>query len=312
MKRKIKIAVIDSGFDFYHPLVNRIADYKCFCKGFYKDDCGHGTSVVRVIDGKCRDCEFYILKVLDSQVNSDFQCLQAALRYAINKNVDIINASLGVESAQYQKEIDEICIAAYQKNIILANTQSNGGNRNYLFEHNKVLKVVGGKNIREDKLYYKDNVYYVLGMARMIPWLEGHYIIKGGNSFSLPLIIPYVVKALRSGCKGLENVHFFLQKMALQIDDVRAFYEYPVVEKENPIDTSVYNNVRDYLKSHDLIVKGNVISDNVYVLYRIEEILQDLQKIFQCSLPCETFQYPDWCYVENLSNKINQILCERR
>lgn len=311
MKKKIKIAIIDSGFDFYSPLVNRIADYKSFCEGFRLDDCGHGTSVVNIIDRKCTDCEFYILKVLDSQAKSDFRHVEVALHYAIDNEVDIINASLGVESDQYNKEIDEICREAYQKNIILANTQSNSQRRNYLYEHDKVLKVVGGKNIREDRIYYKNEVYFVLGMARMIPWLDGHYILKGGNSFSLPLIIPYVVKAVRSGCKGLDDVHSFLRELSVEIEDESPFYNYPVIEKEEPKNRVIYNIVKEYMKCQGLRGRENAIIDKVYALYAIEEILKDMECIFQCDLPCEAFQYPDWCYIENLSNRINQILCER-
>lgn len=308
MKKCTKIAIIDSGFDFGSLLVNSIVDYKWFYGDTKEDDNGHGTSVVRIIDGLCVNCKFYILKVLDSEGRSDFQSIESAICYAVENKVDIINASFGIESNQYAEEINEICNEVYNRNIILVTTQANDKCKNYLYEHDKVLKVVGGKSIRENLLYYNDGVFFVMGMARMIPWLGKHYVLKGGNSFSLPLIIPYIIEAMYNGCECLNDVYVYLHKCAIKVDEVSSFYDTPIIKKQKISDINTFNTVSDYMVREGLRGKGNSILEKVYKLYTTEKILRDLENVFHCELPYEEFQYPEWSYIENISNKIYEIL----
>lgn len=301
MKKKIKIAIIDSGFDFRSQLSSQIGEYKNFCGESQIDECGHGTSIVRIIDSICYNCKLYILKALGADMMGDFYSVQAAIRYAIDKKVDIINASFGIESGLYEQKINKLCIEAYQEGIILATTSSNNNSRNYLYEHEKVLKVVGGKCIRKNRLYYKNSVFFVMGMARMVPWLGGHYVLKGGNSFSLPLIIPYIIRAKRAGCTGLDDVTGFLKSLAETPVDTDGFYNYPIIEKEDIRNLYIYEIVSGYIEK-----KG--LAGHVFETYKAEEILHGLERILECKLPCWKFQYPDWCYIENLSNKISTIM----
>ena len=308
MGKKVKIAIIDTGFDFQSKLFSKIIEYKNFSGGVWMDECGHGTSIVRIIDSICENCELYILKALNANSMGDFCSVQAAISYAIDLKVDIINASFGIETAIYEQEINSLCSEAYYEGIILATTRANNRSRNYLYENEKVLKVVRGKCIQKNRLYYKDSVFFVLGMARMIPWLGGHYVLKGGNSFSLPMIIPYVIQAKQDGCMGLDDVTDFLERLAKKTEDTAIFYDYPIVEKDNVKDIHIYKIVSNYIEKKGLLNPCGSIAHTVFELYKTEEILHGLEDMLSCILPCLEFQYPDWCYVENLSNKISRLV----
>lgn len=304
----VKIAILDSGFDFKTPLSCKIAECKSFCSHNCIDESGHGTSVIRIIDKICPDSELYIYKVLDSNKTGNFLSVKEAINCALSRHVDIINASFGIESELYKHEIHKICNQVFKQNTVIITTSANNSARNYLFEHEKVLKVIGGKGIYEDRLYYKDGIFFVKGMARMIPWLNGHYLLKGGNSFSLPYIIPYIIKAKQSGCMAFDDILDFLKNIADATKDTRIFYDYPIVKKKDIINSYVYEIVKKYMIEKNLLDEKDGISNYIFTPYKIEDILQDLEILFQCQFPCTEFQYPDWCYVENLSHKIYTLI----
>lgn len=312
MKDQFKIAIIDSGYDFSRPLSCHLVEYKNFCEGIWKDENGHGTSITLIIDNICKDCELYLFKVLDSKKTGSFRSVETAINYALDKNVDMINASFGIELDLYDKEIHTICNRAFHKGVILATTCSNNQSRNYLYENDKVLKVIGGKGICENRLFYKDDVFFVMGMARMIPWLGGHYLLRGGNSFSVPYIFPYILEAKKAGCIVLDDILDFLRNSAEKVSDTRIFYDYPMITKEKIANKHTYKIVKDFISELGFLEKDHSISNHVFEPYKAEDILHGLGSLLQCQLPCMEFQYPDWCYIENLSNKIYKIMSKMK
>jgi subtilisin family serine protease len=114
----IKIAVLDTGVDFYHPdLKGHVAYNKSFVTkeyGYYSeedptDGNGHGTHVAALAagTGKASNSKFigiapkadiYSLKVVDSQGSATFIGISRAIDEAIAVSVDIITISLGFNS----------------------------------------------------------------------------------------------------------------------------------------------------------------------------------------------------------------------
>ena len=64
----------------------------------------------------------------------------------------------------------------------------------------------------------------------------------------------------------------------------------------------------NYIEKKGLLNPCGSIAHTVFELYKTEEILHGLEDMLSCILPCLEFQYPDWCYVENLSNKISRLV----
>ena len=60
----MKIAVLDSGFDFSQPLQNKITNIN-FTDETNKDENGHGTCIIKLIDSISSGLELYSIKILD-------------------------------------------------------------------------------------------------------------------------------------------------------------------------------------------------------------------------------------------------------
>lgn len=100
--RKIKVAVLDTGCDIKHEAVkNNIID--CYnaidkCSGDVRDYNGHGTHISSIITNLAPDCELVIVKVLSYTGRGDPRYIAEGIGYALQKGVDIINASFGSPS----------------------------------------------------------------------------------------------------------------------------------------------------------------------------------------------------------------------
>ena len=93
----MKIAVLDSGFDFSQPLQNKITNIN-FTDETNKDENGHGTCIIKLIDSISSGLELYSIKILDRTGKGKLSSLKVALLEALNSDVNIINLSLGIEA----------------------------------------------------------------------------------------------------------------------------------------------------------------------------------------------------------------------
>lgn len=111
-KRVVKVAVIDTGIDYNHiDLKNRINEKEGY--DFVNDDDdalddnGHGTHVAGIIGAECNNNEGIVgvvgnleidiipIKVLNENGEGKIEDIIKGIKYAIEKDVDIINLSLG-------------------------------------------------------------------------------------------------------------------------------------------------------------------------------------------------------------------------
>ncbi|MCD1260078.1 S8 family serine peptidase [Paenibacillus athensensis] len=113
----IKIALIDSGVSSNHPDLH-IAGGTSFLGSSYEDDQGHGTQIAGIINGQLNgfgikglapDAELYAIKVFDSQGNGSYSDIIAAIDWAIDNHMQIINMSFGgqINSEALQNALKE-------------------------------------------------------------------------------------------------------------------------------------------------------------------------------------------------------------
>jgi len=132
----VKVAVIDSGIDYTHP------DLAHAYRGGYDfvnqdpdpmDDNGHGTHVAGVIAAKpngigvlgvAPDVDLYALKVLDRTGAGYWSDVIAAIEWAIDQGIQVVNLSIGGDGAA---AVEAICRTAYDRGLLLVAAAGNGG-----------------------------------------------------------------------------------------------------------------------------------------------------------------------------------------
>ena len=133
----IKIAIIDLGFDGYKNLLGSELPANVTTKSFYNSISGngditgknenHGTAVAEVVHDVAPDAQLYLIN-FDSRVELD-----AAVNYAINQNVHIINHSVGHFSLPFDGTgaICDIARKAINNGILWVNSAGNHAKKHY-------------------------------------------------------------------------------------------------------------------------------------------------------------------------------------
>ncbi|EZP58326.1 S8 family serine peptidase [Exiguobacterium sp. RIT341] len=130
IKRKVKVAIIDSGIDTQHNDLTGLVtkEYNAIEEGKkIIDDSGHGTSVAGIIGAIDNDygikgiapskvVDIYSVKAFENNT-STAKYLEKAFEWAINQNVDLINLSAGTNV--HTKKLSTLIEKATDKNIII-------------------------------------------------------------------------------------------------------------------------------------------------------------------------------------------------
>lgn len=150
--RKVKIALIDSGVDYTNdlPVVERMN----FIPGeenvspVYDDPTGHGTSVAGVIASNGEDSgikginpnvELYSAKILGFSMQAPVSRVIDAIEWAIAKDVDIINLSLGTDTNS--PALHAAIQKAYDNNILIVAAAGNDADVEYPAAYDEVMAV---------------------------------------------------------------------------------------------------------------------------------------------------------------------------
>ena len=96
----MKIVVIDSGVHLGHPHIGQVCGgVAVAADGSIAEDIvdrlGHGTAVMAAIRDHLPDAEYYVVKLFNDQLRCSSRALLSALDWAIQRQPDFINLSLG-------------------------------------------------------------------------------------------------------------------------------------------------------------------------------------------------------------------------
>lgn len=199
-RRKIKVAIIDSGVDYSDDI--DIACRKNFIPDednvpiLFEDGSGHGTSVAGIIAAKDNnegitgideDVELYSAKVLDENNCAPISRVIEAINWAIDENVDIINMSFGTST--YSETLQNTIRRAKAEGILLIASAGNGGRVEYPAAYDEVLAVgaVGpdGKISEESSTGIEIDVT-APGEQICSTGAFGGIMISGGTSMAAP------------------------------------------------------------------------------------------------------------------------------
>ncbi len=214
-EESITVAVIDSGIDVTHEdLKNRIDDdgYNFILDSNEVYDLnGHGTAVSGVIAAKTNnsigisgvvgalDVKILPLQTADYKGVSYLSDVLNAINYAIEKEVDVINLSLG--SNTYSDIENEMIQKAINKGIIVIAAAGNNGNSSYVYpaSYNNVISV--GSTSRDGTLSSFSNSndkvdFLAPGEKIYVASKNNSYAYVDGTSFSSPIVSGIVAALL--------------------------------------------------------------------------------------------------------------------
>lgn len=212
----LSVAVIDSGVNPRHPHIssgvaggvsinasNEIED------GSYLDLLGHGTAVMAAIQEKAPAARYLAVKLFHNSLRSSTPALLTAIEWAIHKNVDVINLSLGTLNFDYKTQFLEILQRAITSGIILVAAREAGGQACIPGCLPDVLGVSLDWECPRTRYRAKDDpsgtLYYASGYPRALPGMSRERNLNG-ISFAVANMTGFVLRA-RSSCppKDLPN-----------------------------------------------------------------------------------------------------------
>ena len=231
--RGVKVAVVDSGIEPNHPKIGTIAGGVGLCtladgglqrEGDFSDQAGHGTACAGIIRKLAPEAELYGIRVFDESLTTDGQSLVAAIAWAIEEGMDVVNLSLGTIDPASKRPLAKICRKAVEANLILVGSEHNEGLESYPAELADVIGVTWGK------IYDRYGYYYRPGQAiecvargdpQRLCWLNGGETITGGTSFAAPHVSAIVALIRQHFPKaGLTPVREILAANALESEDL--------------------------------------------------------------------------------------------
>lgn len=196
----IRVAVVDSGIDVDHPKIKSVAggvaltidaNGQMIQNPDHSDCAGHGTACAGIILKKAPETRLYSIRIFDETLSANGQSLIAAIQWAIDQEMDIINLSLGTTDVAHKEAIAEVCQKSTDKGIILISADHNSGLPSYPSHLPNVIGVTG------DKIYERYGYYYrpgdiiecvARGDEQRVCWKDGREIMIAGTSYAAPHI----------------------------------------------------------------------------------------------------------------------------
>ena len=226
--RGIRVAVVDSGWDrgIDDPrvlpgvgFVDPDDDFGMARNDDDQDVLGHGTACADVILGVAPDARIIPVKVFGKVLETSPGTLRAALLWAIEAGVQVINVSLGTRLEGTLHPLYHACEMARQAGIIIVAAGHNANDWSYpaIFEN-----VIGVSAARFDSPYH---FHYraehameceAWGVERPVLWIGGERVVRHGTSFAAPNVAGIVAMILeRHPGATLEEVRDMLSRFAL-------------------------------------------------------------------------------------------------
>lgn len=191
--KRIKIAIIDSGVNPVHPHVQGVEKGLSFFRNDknqiiqtndYIDTIGHGTAIAGIIRKKAHFAKLYAIKIFYEKLATQVSVLMAALNWAIDNDMHIINLSLGTRQPEYKKDLMKICARAYKKNIFIVSSAKDHSDIIFPSVFKTVTGVYWNKECDETSFTYHPNSpieFGAHGRPRPIPGLAQEDNFSGSS-----------------------------------------------------------------------------------------------------------------------------------
>ncbi len=342
--KNVKIAIIDSGVEGTHSMFGGkelVADGVVIKPNFYDrehseyidynkyktladksaievstiqtaydgiDDNGHATALASIIHSIASEAVIYSIKILDKDKSTIDEILLEAIRWALDKDVDIINLSLGITDSSREKDFFNILSEADIKDVIVVLADNNLKQTNLLTNHSSVISVGSIETTDQYEFHHRQKSsirYSAKGHNIPVAWKDNTIKTVSGNSFAAAHLtgIVALVKEYKPS-SSCNKIKYILEELAYSSAKYKynVYVSYSVSNKHDEkwgkwllkdIDKYKYKNVakktswcndfclndeaeKALLSSEYLVV---VYSGKVKVKARMEEEIQKFSEV---------------------------------
>ncbi len=191
--RGVSVAVVDSGVNPTHPHVGGVAGGVAISDdGSAHDDTvdrlGHGTAVAAAIHEKAPGAEIHAVRVFRERLATDVESLVAALDWAAERGIRLVNLSLGTANPDNVGPLSAAVERLRQRGSLLVSAAEYGGRRWYPGSLPGVVPVVLDASCPRDRLRIDPSgggfPLAASGFARPIPGVPPERNLNG-VSFSV-------------------------------------------------------------------------------------------------------------------------------
>lgn len=225
--RGVRVAVVDSGWDpSVHdprvgPGVGLVAprDATSLPRGGDGDVLGHGTACIHQVLRIAPDATVLPVRVFGARLECPAAALLAAIRWAVEERVDIVNLSLGTTRADLLRPLYAACEHARRAGTLVVAAGGNDGPATYpsVFEH--VLGVEKGHFASPFHFRYRPGAALEVeawGQRQPVIGLGGQVTLATGTSVAAPNVtgIVALLRERHPGA-GVDEVRALLARYAV-------------------------------------------------------------------------------------------------
>jgi subtilisin family serine protease len=196
----VTVAVIDSGIDAGHPAIrghvsrHLRVDFDAdgahvVDDGSGGDVVGHGTACAGIIAGIAPAAEVVAIRVLGADNRGKGLALAAAVDWAIDQRIAVVNLSLSSRSDALYAAFHDLADRAYFANTLLVCAANNIAGPSYPSLFAAVMSVAAHDVPDPDVWFYNPHPpveFGAFGVDVDVAWRDGGRIRATGNSFAAP------------------------------------------------------------------------------------------------------------------------------
>jgi subtilisin family serine protease len=200
--RGVRVAVVDSGVEHDHPLLEGSVDPDGGAqvvidadgevrieRGPHDDAYGHGTACAGIIHSIAPEARITSVRVLGPLNSGKAVAFLRGLAWAVDEGFDVVNLSLGTTKADWALPFYELCDRAYFANTFLVTAANNVARPSFPSLFASVASVachLGADPMRFHVNPSPPTEFLARGVDVEVAWKGGATMTMTGNSFAAP------------------------------------------------------------------------------------------------------------------------------
>jgi subtilisin family serine protease len=225
--RGVDVGIVDSGLDpaWRDPalragvgLLARGGGFRLHETDDWEDRIGHGTSCARIVREMAPGAAIVPLRVFDRRLETSAEVLIAALRWAVERRIAVVNLSLGTRREHALRPLYAACEEASRQGMVIVAAVERHSGESYPAVFANALGVAADEfaNVFDFRYLPGAAVECVAAGRRRVHSLGGERLVYG-NSYAAPHVAALAALVLeRTPAAGLEGVRRFLAAHSLE------------------------------------------------------------------------------------------------